>query len=202
ARGRLLGGPEIAALPGSVPGGQVRRRLQTGEESTNVPVIVRLVDADGVVDVPGRLLPRVERHLLPGVVWLQDRHHPLEGVVAQGRADADPAVEPEAGRVVEERLEPLHRFAIVGEDRPATTDPAGAHHRTAVDDWSGLGADLLLDLTTEPVGVAETQRHLGRAARRLPACVGLPAEHGGTHGLALALVAVEVVDGAGRRGAE
>src|SRR6185437_9748102 len=64
--------------------------------------------ADGAVDVPGRLLPRVERHRLPGVVWLQDRHRPLGGVVAQGRADADPAVEPEAGRVVEERLEPLH----------------------------------------------------------------------------------------------
>ena len=111
-----------------MPGGQVVCVGQPREESLDVRIRLRICGAvgiqDGVVDVVGRLLPRVEDDLLLGVVRVQRGDDALDRVVEQHRADADLHAELEAMRVAEERLVLADRLALVVEDRPAAADPA------------------------------------------------------------------------------
>ena len=122
-----------------------------------------------VVDVLARLLPRVEHHLLVGVVRVQRGDDALDRVVEQHRADADANVaELEAVRGAEERLVLADRLALVVEDRPAAADPARVRRPGRLRQRPGLGLDLLLDLAAEAVGVGEVMLDLqpGRAAGR------------------------------------
>ena len=76
---------------------------QPREEALHVRIRVRIAGAvgiqNGVVDVVGRLLPRVEDDLLLSVVRVQRGDHPLDRVVEEHRADADAHVELETMRV-------------------------------------------------------------------------------------------------------
>ena len=120
-----------------MPGGQVLGIRQAAEEVAHVGVGLGVGHQHGVVDVPGLLPPRVEDHLLPGVVGVQGGDHAFDRVVEEHRADADPDVELEAVGVGEERLVLADGLALVVEHRPAAAHPARAdvvrrHHRLAV----------------------------------------------------------------------
>src|SRR5664279_6109940 len=138
-------GAEVSAPARRVPRRQVVGRVEAGEETADVELVFRILDQDGVVDVPGGLLPRVEHHLLPGVIGPQRGHGTLERVVAHGGADPHALIEAECVGVVEEWLELLDRLALVVEDRPSAADPARADHRPTVDHGAGFGRDFLLD---------------------------------------------------------
>ena len=108
-RTRSAGSRRPAVAGGTVP----RRRRSAGSSE------------DRVVDVPVLLPPRVEHHLLPGVVGVQRGDHPRDRVVEQHRAHADPDVELEAVGVGEERLVLPDRLALVVEDGPAVPTQRG-----------------------------------------------------------------------------
>ena len=175
--------------PQRMPGGQVVGVRQAAEEVADVGVGLGIGHQHGVVDVPGLLPPRIEDHLLPGVVGVQRGDHALDRVVEEHRADADAHVELEAVGVGEERLVLADGLALVVEDRPAAAHPARAdivrrHLRLAVrahDDLAvgialgnrpRLGLDLLLDLAAEAVGVGEAVLDLRSAGQARGRCRG------------------------------
>src|SRR5918997_6918809 len=102
---------ELAAASLGVPGRQVVVRRQAGEEVAHVRVVGR-GDQGRVVDVPGFLVPRIEHHLLPGVVRVERCYDTPHRVVAQDRAKATAYVELEAVRPGEKGLELPNRLAL------------------------------------------------------------------------------------------
>ena len=95
--------------------------------------------------------------------------------------------------VVKERLVLPDRLALVVEDRPAAADPARADPRPTVDERTGLGLDLLLDLAAEAVGIAQADLDLESAGRERIAGVGFARERGCEDGLLRCAIPIQVV---------
>ena len=146
--------------------GEVRARRSRDVRRSRVAVCGS-VDQHGVVDVPGRLPPRVEDDLLLGVVGVQRGDDALDRVVEQDGLTPTLHAELEAVACrAEERLVLADRLALVVEDRPAAADPARADDRPAFDQRPRLGLDLLLDLAPEAVGVGEADAGSWSARRQ------------------------------------
>src|SRR6266478_1383245 len=142
-----------------IPRGQVLRVLQAREEFFDV-VISPGVEQHRVVYVIRRLLPRVEDHLLPCVIWVQCRDHALDRIVKEHGTHSDLDVELEVMRVGEERLVLADRFALVIKDRPTAADPTRIHNRTIFNHCPGLGLNLLLDFAAKAIRVGKTDLNL------------------------------------------
>src|SRR3954468_4755830 len=110
--------------------------------------------------------PWIENDLLPRLVWMQRRDDAAGRVVEQDRAHANLAAEPEVVGIVEKRFVLPDRFALVVEDRPAGADPARVGDRTAIDERSRLGGNLVLNLAAEPVGITEADAKPGLFTRQ------------------------------------
>ena len=122
-------------------------------------------ECDSVVDVPIYLLPWIEDYLLIGVVRVQRGNDARDRIVEKNRADANDRGELKIMRATEERLVLPDRLALVVEDGPATADPSWVDCGASFDERTGLCLNLLLDLATEAVGVAEAELRLGLLVR-------------------------------------
>ena len=143
---------------------------------------------DGVVDVLGRLLPRVEDDLFPGVVRVQRGDDPLDRIVEQDRADAGVrhlALEfvtmgrlkkgsywltglPLLLNTVQPAADPARGVsACTALSLASRTSPRlifAAGHRRLGTRVAGFGLDLLLDLAAEAIGVGEADAGFWSAA--------------------------------------
>ena len=190
-RGGSLGVAEPSADPCRVPRRQEVGRWEQRRERAEVGIQAG-IDQHRVVDVPRLLPPRVEHHLVPGVVGVQRGHGPLRGVVAHDRADPGGAVRFEAVGGAEERLVLADRPALVVEHGPAAADPAGGDDRSAFVHRSGLDARLGLHDAAEAVGVGQRVLDPSALARGQVEVVGRSREDVHDRALRLGVVASAV----------
>src|SRR5258708_39273395 len=150
----LLLRSQRAALALSIPARQVVRLWQALEKCARVRV-GPWIKQDGIVDIPGCLLPGIEDHFLVGMVWMQRRHDPLDWIVEKHRAHANRHGELEMVRGAEEWLVLAHRLALVVENGPAAADPARIADRSALKQWTGFSLRLFLDLAPKAIRIGE-----------------------------------------------
>ena len=118
-----------------------------------------------VIDVPGLLMPGIEDHLFIGVVGMHRGHDSFDRVVKEDGADSRTCIAElelmSLWQLAEKRLVLADRLAFVVEDGPAAADPARINDWPFVHDRARLGLDLLLNLATKAVRVAEGDLDLG-----------------------------------------
>ncbi len=197
-RRRELIRSERAANSALIPGRQIVRVRQKREEIADIGIALR-IERDRVVDVVGRLHPRVENHLLERIVGMQRRDDALGGIVEQRRTNA-PFFDRKLRRRAEEGLVLPDRLALVVVNFRARANPTRVLHRRvgiAQINRAGLGRRLGLRLAPEAVGIDEMHLHVGLLPRPERADMGLAGDGRGADGRA-----VEVIDDARRRRAE
>src|SRR4029077_6885215 len=122
ARGRAKHASYALLVPGRPPARPLAERRQVPADVAGHVWVLARIEQQGIVAVPGVLMPRVEDGLVVAVVRVQGSHHPTDRIVEQDRADAGGAGEFEAWLGAEERLVVTERGSPVFVDGTDAAD--------------------------------------------------------------------------------